>query len=263
LGSIRKIAYKIKKDTEVSVSRQTIENWILGYEIPKKEVKNLYSGYYIFDVEWIKLNGFWNYRFALFDSKQNIIVADEIYSKENSTNIQKFLEESTRNQKKIAITSDLDEKYKPIIEGLEFKHQWCLFHVFKNINKKIKEYIRDNELSDKELENIRQEKLEIFSLFDSQSFKEARSRMDEILNQIKDYSKVIQSIIMDSLMPYFKTYFSYLLDENIERTSNKLENQFQKTFPKSIKRIMKIKKGAMSRINIRIEILNQIKVFDY
>ncbi|WP_157809735.1 hypothetical protein [Methanobacterium subterraneum] len=262
MGSIRKIAYKIKKDTGISVSRQTIENWILGYEIPKKEVKNLYSGYYIFDVGWIKLNGFWNYRFALFDSKQNIIVADEIYSKENSTNIQKFLEESTRNQKKIAITSDLDEKYKPIIEGLEFTHQWCLFHVFKNINKKIKEYIRDNELSDDELENIRQEKLEIFSLFNSKSFKEARTRMDEILNQIKDYSKVIQSIIMDSLMPYFKTYFSYLLDENIERTSNKLENQFQKTFPKSIKRIMKIKKGAMSRINIRIEILNQIKVFD-
>ena len=214
-------------------------------------------------MEWIKLNGFWNYRFTLFDSKQNIIIADEIYSKENSTNIQKFLEESTRNQKKIAITSDLDEKYKPIIEGLEFTHQWCLVHVFKNINKKIKEYIRDNELSDEELENIRQEKLEIFSLFNSKSFKEARNRMDEILNQIKDYSKVIQSIIMDSLMPYFKTYFSYLLDENIERTSNKLENQFQKTFPKSIKRIMKIKKGAMSRINIRIEILNQIKVFDY
>lgn len=67
---------------------------------------------------------------------------------------------------------------------------------------------------------------------------------------------------MDSLMPYFKTYFSYLLDENIERTSNKLENQFQKTFPKSIKRIMKIKKGAMSQINIRIEILIQKKVFD-
>ncbi|MEN6292830.1 MAG: hypothetical protein ABFD07_12545 [Methanobacterium sp.] len=134
--------------------------------------------------------------------------------------------------------------------------------MFKNINKKIKEYIQDNKLSDEELENRRQEKLEIFSLFNSKSFKEARTRMDEILNQIKDYSKVIQSIIRDSLMPYFKTYFSYLLDENIKRTSNKLENQFQKTFPKNIKRIMKIKKGAMSRINIRIEILNQIKVFD-
>jgi len=86
--------------------------------------------------------------------------------------------------------------------------------------------------------------------------------MNEILNQIKDYSKVIQSIAMNLLMPYFKTFFAYLEDGNIERTSNKIENVFQKTFPKSIKRIMKIKKGAMSRINIRKEILNQIKVFD-
>jgi len=86
--------------------------------------------------------------------------------------------------------------------------------------------------------------------------------MNEILNQISDYSKVIQSIAMDLLMPYFKTFFAYLEDENIEQTSNKLENKFQKTFPKSIKRIMKIKKGAMSRINIRKEILNQIKVFN-
>lgn len=86
--------------------------------------------------------------------------------------------------------------------------------------------------------------------------------MNEILNQIRDYSKIIQSITMDLLRPYFKTFFAYLLDENIERTSNKLENKFQKTFPKSIKRIMKIKKGAMSRINIRKEILNQKNIFD-
>ena len=261
-GSIRKIAYKIKKDTGISISRQTIENWILGYEIPKKETTNRYSGYYIFDVEWIKLNSVWNYRFTLFDSKQNIIVADEIYSEENCTNIQEFLEESTRNKNKIAVTSDLDDKYKPIIEKLGFKHQWCLFHVFKNINKKIKEYIRDNELSDDEIDKIRQEKLELFSLFDNKSFKKARNNMNEIINQISDYSKVIQSITMDLLMPYFKTFFAYLLDKNIERTSNKLENKFQITFPKSIKRIMKIKKGAMSRINIRKEILNQKNVFD-
>jgi hypothetical protein len=63
-------------------------------------------------------------------------------------------------------------------------------------------------------------------------------------------------------MPYFKTFFAYLEDENIERTSNKIENVFQKTFPKSVKKLMKIKNGAMSRISIRKEILNQIKVFD-
>ena len=43
------------------------------------------------------------------------------------------------NKNKIAVTSDLDDKYKSIIEDLGFKHQWCLFHVFK----KIQDYIRD------------------------------------------------------------------------------------------------------------------------
>ncbi|MBU4535825.1 MAG: hypothetical protein KKF16_08410 [Euryarchaeota archaeon] len=126
-GSVRNVAYKVKKDTGVNISQQTIENWILEYEKENKESKNSYSGYYIFDVEWVKINGVWNYRFTLFDSKQNIIVADEIYSKENSKNIKEFLEKNTRNKNKITITTDLDEKYKPIIEKLGFKHQWCLF----------------------------------------------------------------------------------------------------------------------------------------
>jgi len=60
---------------------------------------------------------------------------------------------------------------------------------------------------------------------------------------------------------YFKTFFAFLEDENIERTSNKIENIFQKTLPKSVKMLMKIKNGAMLRINIRIEIQNQKKLF--
>ncbi|MBU4534538.1 MAG: hypothetical protein KKF16_01625 [Euryarchaeota archaeon] len=84
---------KFKKTQKVSVSQQTIENWILEYKKKNKESSNRYSGYYIFDVEWIKINGVWNYRFTLFDSKQNIIVADEIYSKENSKNIKEFLDQ--------------------------------------------------------------------------------------------------------------------------------------------------------------------------
>ena len=261
-GSVRNVAYKVKKDTGVNISQQTIENWILEYKNENKEFNNLYSGYYIFDVEWIKIKGVWNYRFTLFDSKQNIIVADEIYSKENSKNIRKFLWENTRNKNKIAITSDLDEKYKPIIEELGFKHQWCLFHTLKNFNKIIKKHIQENKLNIEEINKIRKEKLELFALFNNESFKNARNEFNKILDKINDYSKVIQSIITGSLMPYFKTFFAFLEDENIERTSNKLENIFQKTFPKSVKKLMKIKTGAMSRINIRKEIKNQKNLFD-
>jgi len=74
-------------------------------------------------------------------------------------NIREFLEQNTMNKNKIVVTIDLDDKYKPIIEDLGFKHQWCLFHVFKNINKKIQDYIWDKKLSDDEIGKIRQEKL--------------------------------------------------------------------------------------------------------
>lgn len=135
-----------------------------------------------------------------------------------------------------------------------FKHQWCLFHAFKNFNKKINKYIKKNELSDEEIAKIRKEKLELFSLFDSENYKSARNKFDKILTKIKDFSEVIQSIILDSLMPYFKTFFNFLDDKNIECTSNKIENFFKRTLPKSVKKLMKVKKGIQSRIYLRTEI---------
>ena len=57
-GSERNIAYKVKKDTRVDISHQTIENWILEYETPNNNFKTTYSSYYIFDVEWVKLKAF-------------------------------------------------------------------------------------------------------------------------------------------------------------------------------------------------------------
>jgi uncharacterized protein YdcH (DUF465 family) len=74
------------------------------------------------------------------------------------------------NKNKIAITTDLDEKYKLIIESLGFKHQWCLFQAFKNFNKTIKKHIKENNLSDEEISKIRKEKLELFNTFDSKVF---------------------------------------------------------------------------------------------
>jgi transposase-like protein len=256
-GSLRTVVYKVKKDTRIDVSHQTIENWILSYEYQNKALLNRYSGYYIFDMEWVKIQGVWNYRFTLFDSKQNTVVADEIYSKENSKNIKEFLEKNTMNKEKIAITTDLDEKYKPIIEKLGFKHQWCLFHAFKNFNKTIKNFIKENDLSEEEKEKIREEKLKLFSLFNSKSYKCARNKLDKLLKEIKGFSEIIQSIVFDFLMPYFKTFFNFLDDENIAFTSNKLENFFKRTFPKSVKKLMKCKNGVKSRLMLRIEIWDQ------
>jgi len=39
-GSVRKIAYKVKKDTGIDISHTTIENWILETEKQKIKIKN-------------------------------------------------------------------------------------------------------------------------------------------------------------------------------------------------------------------------------
>ena len=82
----------------------------------------------------------------------------------------------------------------------------------------------------------------------------ARNKFNQILNEIKEYSKIIQSIVLDSLIHYFKSYFNFLDNKNIESTSNKLENFFKRTLPESVKKLMKYKKGLKSRITLRIEI---------
>jgi hypothetical protein len=260
-GSIRNIAYKLEKDTGISVSRQSIENWILEHQNDNNDTSNRYSGYYIFDSQWVKIKGTWNYRLALYDSKNDIVIADEIYSKENKDNIKEFIDKSTRNKERKAITSDLDEKYKPIIEGLGFNHQWCLFHARKNFNKIIKTHIKENKTNKDEKKKIYEERDELYELFNCKNYQMTRNTFNKFLNNLKEYTNVIQSILTNNIMPYFKTFFAHLEDTNIERTSSKIENIFLKTFPKSIKRQMKSIKGATTRINIRKEIQQQKKLF--
>jgi len=256
-GSLRNVACKVKKDTGIGISHQTIENWILQIKNYNTGKIERFSGYYIFDVQWIKIKGHWHYRFTLFDTKYNTIIADKIYSKENSKNIKEFLEKSTWNQEKISITSDLDEKYKPIIEKLGFKHQWCLFHAFKNINKSVKSFIKENKFTEDEEKEIIKQKLELFNLFRCESFNSARNKFNNILSKINNFCKVIQEIMVESIMPYFNTFFAFLKDEKIDCTSNKLENCFLKTIPRHIKNIMKTIDGAMSRIWLKTKLWDE------
>ncbi len=256
-GSVRKVAYKVKRDTGINISHTTLENWILKTENENKDIIKDYSGYYEFDVEHTKINGVWNYRYTLFDNIHNIAVADEIYPEENKNNIREFLDINTRNQKKISITSDLDDKYKPIIEKLGFKHQWCLIHARKNIKKTIKEYIKENNLDIEEITNIEQYKDKIFDLFESTSYNNAKNDFKDILKDIKNYPEIIRQIILKQIMSNFETYFLFLKDPKVPNTTNKIENYFQKTLPKHIKKIMKIPKGVMTRIWQRKKIWDQ------
>ena len=48
---------KLKKTQESIFHHKQLKTGILEHKNQNKESKNRYSGYYIFDVEWIKIKG--------------------------------------------------------------------------------------------------------------------------------------------------------------------------------------------------------------
>lgn len=138
LGSLKNVCKSFKKFFGISVSHQTIENWLFVNENILEFDLRCCSSYCVFDVEWIKINGEWKYRYTLLDPISNCIIADAIYDTEDKKTVEKFLRESTVNKNKKAITTDLDKKYSLIISKLGFKQQLCIFHTKKKFKQTIK-----------------------------------------------------------------------------------------------------------------------------
>ena len=78
-----------------------------------------YSGYYLFDGLWTRINGVWKYILALFDVKLNTLVSTKLVVSEDSKTIYNFLNESLRNQRKISIGTDLKHEYREAIDKLK------------------------------------------------------------------------------------------------------------------------------------------------
>ncbi len=190
------------------------------------------------------------------DAISNCIVADVIYDTEDETTVEKFLKESTANRNKKAITTDLDSKYPQIITKLGFKHQLCIFHAKKSLNKQLKVFKDKFHLSEEEYEECHQQLKIIKNLFDLKDYDEAETELQSLIFRKNEFHPAIYEIIRKSISPRYKSFIYHLKDKRIEKTSNKIENAFQKTMPKSRKRIFKTTRGVLKRIYRRDLIWN-------
>ena len=263
LGSLKNVCKSFKKFFGITVSHQTIENWLFVNENILEFDLGRCSGYYVFDVEWIKISGKWKYRHTLLDSISNCIVADAIYDTEDENTVEKFLRESTANKNKIAITTDLDKKYASIIPKLGFKHQLCIFHTKKSLNKQLKTFKDRNHISNEEYQECHKQLKMIKDLFDLNDYNEFKKEVHSLINSKDDFHPVIYKIIRKSIFPRYKSFIHHLKDKRIEKTSNKIENAFQKTMPKSRKRTFKTKRGVLKRIYRRDLIWNDNRKKDF
>ena len=255
-ASLHKIRFDLKQQHNIEISHQSIENILLSSNYQFNYGNWTYSGYYLFDSLWVKINGILNYILALFDVKLNTLVSIKLVESEDSKTIYQFLNESLRNQKKIAIGTDLKHEYREAIDKLNIKHYFCRFHVKQNINKRFKEYIDKNQLTDDDTEILAHLKADIYKILDAESVINAKTVRDKLIDNKYPKNNFIDKILWKFVIPNFNKLIIPIENSIIPSTNNKIENIFQKIFPKHIKRRMKIEKGLLTRFMLKLNYWN-------
>lgn len=250
-NSIYKIQYMLKRFFNVDISHQSIESCIISDENDDISVNESYSGYYLFDSLWTKINCVWNYFLVLFDVKLNSVVSMDLVESEDIGTIYKFLDDSLRNQPKICIVSDLKDEYHPSIEKVGVRHQFCMFHTKQKINRNIREDKKRNNYSNEELEYLNYCKQLVFDVLDANDLESAKKGRNYLISIQNNLPKVIFNLLWFFIIPYFKTITFHLENSNVPTTSNKIENFFQKVFPKHIKKTLRTFEGARTRFSLK------------
>jgi transposase-like protein len=252
--SLRNIARIIELEWNKMPSPQSIKNWLTKtIKNEKITTQTLFSGYYNYDEQYVKINGKWQYRLALFDVKNDILVQEKIVKQLNPNEVESFLKEIKAKIPIIAITTDSKPYYRNIMDKLWIKHQLCTFHVKKELNTWIKKYTRKNKHNTDEINQITNYKNQIFEIIDSSNHNTAKNLFNKLKNEINNIPASFRKIITKKFIAHFDRFVNYMKDQNINKTSNKIENYFRTTLPKAIKRIFKTKQGLQEYLTLQKE----------
>ena len=82
----------------------------------------------------------------------------------------------------------MDKKYASILQKLGFKHQLCIFHTKKSLNKQLKKKKNKNRLSDEEYQEYHKQLKIIKDLFDSNDYGEFKSEVRFLIYRKKRFS---------------------------------------------------------------------------
>lgn len=252
--SLRKISKYFEIFLGIRVSHQTIKNW--SNKNHKETINNEefeYSGYYVYDEQFLRLNGVRHYRLTLFDAILNVPVSERIVRRRIPKNTKKFILDSTKNKPFICLTTDLFPMYRNVADEIGVNHQLYIFHLFQTINHKLKVHCRRNKINKKQREHIYENAQELKNCFRQNSTKEAIGQFKQYLQNYMAIPVVLKDFIRKHIINHFHRYVQHLDDENIEKTSNKVENYYRQTNPEKIKKLYKTKNGILTFLNYQME----------
>ncbi len=252
--SLRKISKYFELFLGIQISHQTIHNWSnQNHEetINNKEFE--YSGYYLYDEQFLRLNGIRHYRLTLYDAILNVPVSERIVRRRIPKNTKKFILDSTENKPFICLTTDLFPMYRNVADEIKVKHQLCTFHLFQTIHHKLKVYCRRNKINGKERDYIYENAQELKNCFRQNSKQEAINKFKQYLQNYRAIPVVLKDFIRKHIINHFHRYVEHLDDDKIEKTSNKVENYYRQTNPEIIKKLYKTKNGILTFLDFQMQ----------
>lgn len=252
--SLRKIVEDFQTFFGNSPSHQAIKNW--QTKEPQNQITNsveVYSGYYSYDEQYLRINGGRRYRLTLYDTILNIPVAEEIVPKRTPQAIKNFIQISTKNKQLIAVTTDHFREYKNIMDELKVKHQLCIFHLFKMLGKKIYKILKSKKISNKEKIEICLYFTDIKEIFRTYDEKDALNKLEDLLSKYRKLPYSIRQMIDKKIIPDFERLTQFMKDPKIQRTSNTVENYYRQTDPEQIKTRYKTKQGILTYLDLKMK----------
>jgi hypothetical protein len=102
------------------------------------------SGYFNYDEQHLKRNGKEVVRITIIDAITKTIILDKKFEDKTKETIAQAIKKALKKYKEQinCFICDMDDKYPAVLEelyGKEVKLQWCVFHLFKHINKEFTE----------------------------------------------------------------------------------------------------------------------------
>ena len=252
--SARKTAKNYAIYWDYSPSHQTIKNMIKREDTERiMNSIDVFSGYYSYDEEYIRLNGKKAYRLTLFDTIFNYPVAEEISFDLKSSNIKSFIKEVTDNIPVECIITDHVPKYKAIMDDLNITHQLCLFHFLQMVTKLREEELKKVKGDEVEEEIILRDCKELKEIFRTNDFKECLDRFVHFINNLDPEKEYLVKFTNKNLIKNFKRMIPRFFDSLIERTTNRNENYYRQTDSDRIKKIYKTSSGILDYLQLKME----------
>ncbi|MEG3224750.1 MAG: hypothetical protein BME94_04255 [Methanobacteriales archaeon Met13] len=252
--SLRKSGEDLQTFLRISPSHTTIKNWLtIDAKNHIQNTPTIYSGYYCYDEQYIKLNGQRHYRLTLYDTILNIPIAEEIVPKRTTETIYNFINKSTYNQPLITITTDHFRRYKRIMDKLGVKHQLCIFHLFKMIGNNVHKILKSKKVTRDEKIRLCLYFTDIKNIFRTYNEKTAIKRLEALLEKFNDIPQVLQRYLTKKIIPDLQRLTHFMKNPLIQRTSNKVENYYRQTDPNQIKKIYKTITGILSYLNQKMK----------